>query len=79
MKAPRFSAFEYGVSIIPYTFRIYSYDGNGAFLALHTPLSCLQNWGRRVLSLVRLFATTCTVARQASLSVCGIFHTRVLE
>ena len=38
MKAPRFSVFEYGVSVIPYTFRIYSYDGGGAFLALHTPL-----------------------------------------
>ena len=48
MKAPRTSDFEYGVSVIPYTFRIYSYDGGGAI----PPFSCLQNWGRRVLSLV---------------------------
>ena len=53
MKAPRFSAFEYGVSIIPYTFRIYSYDGGGAFLALHTPLFLSAKLGWTcVLSLV---------------------------
>ena len=42
-----------------------------------TPLSCLQNWGRRVLSLVWLFTTTCTVACQAPLSVHGVFQARV--